>query len=106
MIFPQVGFGAEEAAKSPLIAQERIDLEALLGGQWLEADEVVVLERGELLAALAGDELRFGVEAGFESVEARDGLAFGSARTRGLLRVELVGCDLTWGSHEIPRRLR
>jgi hypothetical protein len=60
-----VGFGAEEAAQDPLIAEERVHLEALFGREGLEAGEVLVLERGKFLATFSDDELRLGVEAGF-----------------------------------------
>jgi hypothetical protein len=65
----------------------------------LEASGVLVLERGKLIAALADDELRVGIEAGFQGVLRGDGLAFGSARAGGLLCVEPVGFDLTLGRH-------
>jgi hypothetical protein len=94
-----VGFGAEEAAQDPLVAYERIDLETLLRSEGLEAGDVLVLERGKLVAALADDELRVGVEAGFEGVLGGDGLAFRSARAGGFLGIEPVGFNLTLGSH-------
>jgi hypothetical protein len=86
VVFPELGFGAEEAAEDPLIAQERIDLEALLGGEGLEASDVLVLELRELGAILAGDELRLGIEPGFEGVLGGDGLALRSAGAGGFLR--------------------
>jgi hypothetical protein len=60
-----VGFGAEEAAQHPLVAEERVDLETLLGSEGLEPVDVLVLERGKFVGALADDELRVGVEPGF-----------------------------------------
>ena len=99
MIFPELRFGAEEAAQDPLAAQERINLETFFGREGLKAREVLVLERGEIVAGFAGDELRFGIEAGLEGVLGRDGLALGCAGASGFLRVEAIGLDLTLRSH-------
>jgi len=82
--FPEVGFGAEETAEHPFIADEGIDLEALFGGVGLEAGEVLDLEAVEVGALFAVAELGIGVEAGFESVLRRHGFALGGARTGGL----------------------
>ncbi|HUI80434.1 MAG TPA: hypothetical protein VLY24_21060 [Bryobacteraceae bacterium] len=64
-----MGLGAEEAAEDPLVADERIDLKAFLGGEGLEAGDVFVLEFGEPATVFSGDVLRLGVESGFEGVE-------------------------------------
>jgi hypothetical protein len=101
MVFPEVGLGAEEAAQDPFVADERVNLEALLGSEGLETGDVLILERGKFVAVLADDELRVGVEAGFECVLGGDGLALGSARAGGFLTVEPVGFDLTLRSHRI-----
>jgi len=63
-----VSFGPEETAQDPLIAEERVHLEALLGREGLEAGEVLVLERGKVVAIFSDDELRLGVEPGFDGV--------------------------------------
>ena len=94
-MFPEVGFGAEEAAEGPFVSDERVDVETLFGSAGAEAGEVLVLELGEFLAGLAVDELGLGIEAGFESVLGRDGLAWGSTRACGFFGVEPVGVDLT-----------
>ena len=65
VVFPQVGFGAEKAAQHPLIADEVIDVETLFGRERLETGDVLVLERGKFVGALADDELRVGIESGF-----------------------------------------
>ena len=48
VIFPEVGFDAEEAAEEPLVADDVIDLEALLG---VAGVEVVVVFSAELRGA-------------------------------------------------------
>ena len=68
VVFPELGFSAEEAAQGPLAAQHRIELESLFGCEGLEASQVFVLELGELATIFAGNELRFRVEAGFEGI--------------------------------------
>ena len=98
--FPEVGFGAEQAAQHPFIADEGIDLEALFGRAGLEAGEVLDLEAVEIGGALAVTELGIGVEAGFESVLGRHGFALRGARTGGFLCIEAIGLDLTEGCHE------
>jgi len=106
VVLPQVGFSAKESAQDPLAADERIDLETLLGSEGLEAGEVLVLELGELGAVFSGDELRLGVEPGFKGVHAGDGLALRSARAGGFFGVEAVSLDLTLSSHGFLSRPR
>jgi len=101
VVFPELGFGAEETAQDPLAAKERIDLETLLGGEGLEAGAVLILKRGKRGAVLTDDELRLGIEAGFEGVLRGDGLALGRAGAGGLLSVEAVGLNLRQGSQGI-----
>ncbi len=55
------------------------------------------LEFGGVFAA---DDLRFGVKAGFNGVEAGDGLALDGAWAGGVLRVEAIGLDLLNGGHK------
>ena len=98
--FPEVGFGAEEAAERPFVAEKGIDVEALFGRLGRKAGEVFDLEAVEIGAVLAIAELGIGVEAGFESVLRRHSFAFRGARTRGFLRVEAIGLDLTEGCHK------
>jgi len=64
--FPELGFGAEETAEQPLVADELIDLIALARGVRAELVEVFTLQLEELAPVLAVDELRIGVESGGE----------------------------------------
>jgi hypothetical protein len=74
VVFPQVSLDAEEAAKEPFVADEAIDLEALLGvARFVGPDE--------FLAGFAEDELRCGIEAGFEGILRGGALAFLGARS-------------------------
>jgi hypothetical protein len=68
VVFPEMGFDAEEAAQGPLVADERVDVETLLGSVRLEAPEVLLLQQREIGAILTVDELRFGIETGLEGV--------------------------------------
>ena len=101
VVFPELSFGAEEAAQDPFVAEEVVNLEALLGSGGLETFEVLVLELGELAAVLAGDELGLGIQAGFQSVHGRYSLALRRTRAGGFLSVEAIGLDLTRSRHSI-----
>jgi hypothetical protein len=71
--FPELGFGAEEAAEHPFIADHAIDLETLARGARLELVEVIELELLKIARAFAVDELRVGIEAGAGPVRQRRG---------------------------------
>ena len=101
VVLPQLRLDAKEAAEEPLVAEEGVDEETLVGAAGEEASEVLVLEFGELLAALADDEGGIGVEAGFEGVLGGHGFAFGSARSGGLEGVEAVGVNLALSRHRV-----
>ena len=87
---PRGGLRRGRGGGGPVVADEGIDEEALVGGAGEEAVGVFVLEGGELFAALAIDELGVGVEAGFESVLGGHGFAFGSAGSGGFKSIEAV----------------
>ena len=99
VVLPELRLDAEEAAEQPFVADEGIDEETLVGGAGEEASEVLVLEFGELLAALADDEGGVGIETGFEGVLGGRGFAFGSAGSGGLEGVEAVGVNLALSGH-------
>ena len=82
VVLPELRLDAEEASEQPLIADEGVDEETLVGAVGEEARGVLVLEFGELLAALADDEGGVGVETGFEGVLGRDGFALGPCVAR------------------------
>ena len=77
------GFDGAEAAKEPFIIDENIDERALLGGAGLEAVDVLGGEGGEFLGGFAFDDLGAGINAGFEGIEAGNGLALDRARAGG-----------------------
>jgi hypothetical protein len=97
---PELGFGLAEAAEEPLAIDEGIDQEALLGGGWLPALLVFGGEGLEIGGVLAANDLRFGVNAGLDGVEAGDGLALDGAWAGGFLSVETIRFDLLDGSHK------
>ena len=102
LVGPKLGFGAAETAELPIGADEVVDKGAFGGGGGLPLEVIVAGEGLELTGVLARDDLRLGLEAGFEGVEARDGFSFGRARARGVLRVATVGFDLELRRHCFP----
>jgi hypothetical protein len=96
---PELGFDAAEAAEGPLGVDEDVDEAALLGGVGEEAVVVVGGEGFEVGGIFAGDDLRGGVDAGFDGVEAGGGFAGGGAGSGGFLRVTAARFDLELGAH-------
>ena len=72
---PEVGFGFAQAAELPIVVDESIDQDAMLGERGLPALVVLFGEVVEPGGIFAGDGLGFGVNAGLEGIEAGDGLA-------------------------------
>ena len=66
---------AAEAALQPLGGDEHIDQGARFGSGGLEAVVIFHDEKFESRGVFAGDDLGFGVNAGFQGVEADGGLA-------------------------------
>ena len=56
--------------------------------------------RNECRGFFAADELRLGVDAGFECVHGGAGLALGGAGSGGFLRVATIGRELFLGCHK------
>ena len=103
LVSPELGLGAAETAELPIGADEVVDEGAFGGSGGLPLEVIVVGEGFELIGVLAGDDLRFGFDAGFECVEAGNGFSFGRARARGVLRVSTVGFDLKLRRHFFSR---
>ena len=74
-IFKELGFGGAEAAEGPLAADEVVDETAGIGGSGAVLLVVVFDELLEVGEVFAGEEEGFGVDAGFEVIHGRDGLA-------------------------------
>ena len=102
-VSPELGFRATETAKLPIGAYEVVDEDAFGGSGRLPLEVVVAGEGFQFAGVLAGDDLGPGFDAGFECVEAGDGLSFGRARARGVLRVSTVGFDLKLRRHFFSR---
>jgi hypothetical protein len=83
-----------EAALQPLGGDQGIDQGARFGSGGLEALVIFGGEQFEGRRVFAGDDLGFGVDTGFQGIEADRGLALGRARTCGFLRIEAIGLDL------------
>jgi hypothetical protein len=97
----EIRFEGAVAALQPLGGDEGVDQGAHFGSGGLVAVVVFGGEKFEGRGVFAGDDLGFGVNAGFQGVEANRGLALGRARTGGFLRVEAIGLDLFARRHRI-----
>jgi hypothetical protein len=97
VLFPELGFGAAEAAEGPLGVDEDIDEGALLWGAGVEAIVVGSGEGFEIGSVFVADGFGFGVDAGAEGVVAGDGNASGGAGAGGFLRIATVCFDLELG---------
>jgi len=89
--FPKLGFGLAQAAEGPFGIDEDIDEGTLGGGLGAVIVEVLSGERGEGIGVLAADDLGLGVDAGFQGILGRDGLA---RRGRLGTDVDSVRCRL------------
>jgi hypothetical protein len=96
---PHFGFDAVEAAEHPLAADEVVEEATGFGSGWVVALVVLVDEEIEVGEFLIGDEERLGVEAGFEGVHGRGGLACSRGGAGGFLGVAAVGLDLAERGH-------
>jgi len=99
-VLPELGLGFAEAAKLPLGGYHGVDQEALFGGGGLEAVVVLDGEGFEGIGVFAGDDVGAGVDAGFEGVEAGNGLARFGAGAGGVPRVAAIRVDLVDGGHK------
>jgi hypothetical protein len=98
-MFPELGFADTEAAEEPLGVDEGVDEHALFGSGGTEAVVIFSFESLEVDGFFAADDLRFGVDAGFEGIHGGAGLALRGAGAGGFLCVEAVGLDLLLGWH-------
>jgi hypothetical protein len=99
LVAPGLGFGFIEAAEGPFAADEIVD-EGALGGVGGVEEEVALLgELMEVVGVLAGKDEGLGVEAGFEAVHGRCGLARDRGGAGGFLGVQTVGFYLAERGH-------
>ena len=96
---PDFGVDFGQAAELPIVADEGVEVVTLLGRGGTEAPVVFGGEGGESAGVFATDNLRFGMDAGFEGVHGGRGLALGGAGAGRFLRVEAVGVELFDGCH-------
>jgi hypothetical protein len=99
-VVPDLGLGLAEAAELPLGGYHGIDEEAVFGAGGLEAVVVFEGEGFEDGGDFAGDNVGASVNAGFEGIEAGNGLAFDGTGAGGFLRIEAVRLDLEECSHD------
>jgi hypothetical protein len=69
-MLPEVGFDGAEAADFPFVVNEGVDEVALTRGGGVELGVVLGGELGEWLGVFATDDVGFGVNAGFQGVQA------------------------------------
>jgi hypothetical protein len=91
---PDLGVGLRQAAELPVIADQAIDIMALLWRSRMEALEVFGSERFQISGIFAVDDNRLRVDAGFQGILGRRGLAVSGARSRAFPSVEAIGLDL------------
>ena len=96
---PELGFEATETAELPIGVNQGVDEESLNRRSWVELFLISGGEGIEFGGVLAGDNLRFGMDAGFERVETGDGLALRGARPGGVERIAAIRLDLKWRRH-------
>jgi hypothetical protein len=100
-VLPELGLDAAEAAQLPIGGDERVD-QATLGGIGRLVLVLILGSKGfEITGVFAGDDVGLGMDAGFEGVETRNGLAFRGTRSGGFLGIATVGRELLMGRHEI-----
>lgn len=104
--FPKLGLATAQAAEHPLAIDQDIDDHAALGSGRVVALAVFGEESQEVGGIFTGDDFGLGVNAGFQGVEAGDGLACIGARAGGFLRVQAVGFDLVGCGHKMIPALR
>ena len=95
----ELGFDAGIAAAVPVSGDEGFDEEILQGADGVEGLAVVEGEGLEFGGVFAGDDEGAGVNAGFEGIEAGNGLARVGAGAGGAERVEAVSFDLRDSCH-------
>jgi hypothetical protein len=94
LVFPEFGVDVLQAAELPMVPDEDVDAEPLLGGGGLA---FLVVEAGEGLeigGIFAADDVGLSVDAGFQGIHGRSGLALSGAGAGGVPGVEAVGLDL------------
>jgi hypothetical protein len=100
LVFPEMGLGFAETAEQPLGIDEDIDKGALGGGLGLVVEEVLGGQGVEGRGVFATDDLGFTVDARFQGILGRCGLALSGAGTGGKLGVQAVGLDLFYSCHK------
>jgi hypothetical protein len=96
---PELGLADAETAEEPFGVDEGVYQHALFGGGGVEAVVIFELKGSETAGGFAADDLRCGIDTGFQGIHGGAGLALGGARSRGFARVEAIGLDLFLGCH-------
>src|SRR5471032_390412 len=95
-----LGIDSVEAAEEPGGADDVVDQGALDDGLRLAILVEPFGEGGESGGILAGDDARFSVNSGLESIHAGSGLALGGAWAGGVLGVATITFDLILCAHK------
>jgi hypothetical protein len=96
---PELTFDAADAALGPLGGDEGIDERALVGVGGVEVEQEFLGKSFELGRIFSGDDLRTGVDAGFEGVERGGGFAFGGSWAGRFLGIQAIRVNLCIGRH-------
>ena len=100
LVLEDLDLDAAETAEKPFVGDEGIDQVAGFGSGGAEAVVIFGGEGLEGLGLFAGEGLGFGVDAGFQGILGRSGLALDGAGAGGFLRVAAVGFQLFEGRHK------
>ena len=99
-VVDEVGGEKAVAAQEPVVFDEDVDEKAFDEADGLPLVVVLGGESGENGGVFAGGNFVSGIDAGLESVPARDGFAWFGARTGGELCVRAIGVNLVLGCHK------
>jgi hypothetical protein len=97
---PELGFDAAGAAEAPLVVNQSIDEEALVGIGGAVVFVVFGGELGEIFGFFVEHDLVNGVDAVLQGVEPGYGLARGGARAGGFLCIHAVSRGLFRSRHK------
>ena len=97
---PDAGGGGHVATAEPFGAYEVVNEAAFIRGGWLVACVIFGDEGFVVLLTFRGDDVGFGVEAGFQGVLRGRGFTVSGFGASGFFGVGAVGADLIFGGHD------
>ena len=98
--FPETGFDEAETAEEPFGIDHGIEEQAFGGSGGAVVVVILGAEGLEVGGFFVADDVGLGVDAGFQGILGRSGLALSGAGTGGFLGIEAIGLGLLFGGHE------